>query len=96
MKISVCSPGGVVGMDSGRKYSVTSNADSKIRVCIMWILMLFAKGGKLEDRTGEDCSSFRRARESSRRTDIHSVDLRLLCWNRSMSGVERRRDVYCL
>lgn len=31
---------------------------------------------------------------SSRRTAIHSVAFRLLCWKRSIKGVERRREVY--
>ena len=44
----------------------------------------------------ETCSStLRRAEASSRRMDIHSVDLRLECWKMSIRGVERRSDVYC-
>lgn len=27
--------------------------------------------------------------------DIHSVALRLLCWNKRSKGVERSREVYC-
>jgi len=45
----------------------------------------------------EDCCSsiLRRAKASSRRIDIHSVDLRLECWKMRITGVERRREVYC-
>ena len=42
-----------------------------------------------------EAEALRRATESSRRMATHSLALRLLCWKRSMRGVERRREVYC-
>lgn len=53
--------------------------------------MLSARGG---DDGGSEPSMLRRAVVSSRRTKIHSEVLRLLCWKISISGEERRRDVY--
>lgn len=35
-----------------------------------------------------------RANANSRRTAVHSLAERLLCWKRSIKGVERRREVY--
>ena len=74
--------------DGGSQYSVTSSADSKMLVWIVWILMLDAR------EVETSASAFWREMESSRRMDIHSVALRLECWNRSISGVLRRREVY--
>lgn len=73
-----------------------------MRVWIIWILIPSVRpgGGGGE---GVGCrvaaaamvaSVFFRAMVSSRRTAIHSVDLRLLCWKRSIRGVERRSEVY--
>ena len=57
-------------------------------VCIDCVLMC---GAREVERLA---STFRSAESSSRRMCIHSVAFRLLCWKRSMSGVERRREVY--
>lgn len=62
-----------------------------MEVWMIWIFMLSARGG---DRACCWSSTFRRAEASSRRMDIHSGDLRLLCWNMRRRGVERRREVY--
>lgn len=70
-----------------------------MEVWMIWIFMLSASGEAAVRFCGDCCccsSTFRRAEVSSRRMDIHSVDLRLLCWNRRRRGVERRREVYCL
>ncbi len=48
-------------------------------------------GARLVERSA---STFSRAKCSSRRMDVHSVALRLLCWNRRSRGVERSREVY--
>ena len=81
------------GMSSGSKYSATRRADSKIRVWMMLTLMLSARSG---EEAGREASTARRASVSTRRTDIHSTDLRLLCWKKSIRGVERSSEVYCL
>lgn len=67
-----------------------------MEVWMIWIFMLSASGAAGRRDWGCWSSTFRRAEVSSRRMDIHSVDLRLLCWNRRRRGVERRREVYCL
>ena len=68
---------------------MTSKADSKIPTWSVWI---FIAGARVVERS---LSTFSRARFSSRRTDIHSAALRLLCWKKRRSGVERSREVYC-
>lgn len=88
---------GAEGSAGGLKYSATRSAEAKMEVWMMWILMLSASCG-VKETFWDDCccsSTFRRALVSSRRMDIHSVDLRLLCWKRSIRGVERKREVYC-
>lgn len=61
-------------------------------VWIVWTLI--ASMGMAVSGVGREAEAFWRAEASSRRMLIHSVLLRLLCWKRSMMGVERRREAY--
>lgn len=78
---------------SGRKWSTTRTAYSKIRLCITLILIRSAIGIELGDDDKEE-STARKAWSSSRLTATHSRALRLECWKRRMSGEERRSEVY--
>lgn len=81
----------VGGFDGeGSQYSTIRRAAEKMRDWMIWSFIPSDKG------VGErSCSSsFWKAMASSRRMAIHSVALRLLCWKRSIRGVERRREVY--
>lgn len=73
--LKTCSPAGGGGSFSGWKYSVTRRAAWKIFVWMIWILMLSANG----PLSGSEASRFLKAWDNSRRTDIHSVDTKLLC-----------------
>ena len=68
-----------------------------MEVVIICSLMLSESGGaKFRGEERACCSSvLRRAEVSSRRMATHSEDLRLLCWNMRIRGVERSKEVYC-
>ena len=80
---------------SGFQNSTTLRAAAKMPVCTTCTLMLWLVDSLSLPCARNSASTFSRAVASSRRTAIHSVDLRLLCWKTTISGVERRRDWYC-
>ena len=57
---------------------------------MIWSFVESARGGIC----GYVSSILERAMESSRRMETHSWDLRLECWKRRRTGVERSREVY--
>ena len=77
----------------GSQNSTTLNAEAKMPVCTICIFELWPTCVSSPLRASSS-STFFNALANSRRIPVHSTALMLLCWNRSMSGDERRTDWY--
>lgn len=78
----------------GSQNSTTRSAEAKIPVCTVTILVSFPTLLSADPSLAKSSSTFRSARANSLRTAIHSVALRLLCWNMTIRGLECKRDWY--